>query len=123
QSLGIYTILTASRSNAVRHALMTNLKTKIAHYFMDRMEEHGLIGRTEYETEAIPGRVYIKTEDAYLAHIYLPVEGETDVEVLENIKKKVQTLKETYMEEKNQVAFPILSRTLGLIIYYHINKV
>src|SRR5699024_9625924 len=62
QSLGIYTILTASRSNAVRHALMTNLKTKIAHYFMDRMEKHGIIGRTEYETEAIPGRVYIKTE-------------------------------------------------------------
>src|SRR5690625_3950631 len=119
QSLGIYTILTASRSNAVRHALMTNLKTKIAHYFMDRMEKHGIIGRTEYETEAIPGRVYIKTEDAYLAHIYLPVEGETDVEVLENIKKKVQTLKETYREAKKPVAIPMLPRKLGLMEYYN----
>src|SRR5699024_10343789 len=92
QSLGIYTMLTATRTNAVKHALMSNLKTKIAHYFMDRMEKHSIVGRTEYETEAVAGRVYIKTDSAYLAQIYLPVEGESDVEVLENLKGKVQEL-------------------------------
>lgn len=118
QSLGIYTMLSATRSNAVRHALMSNLKTLVAHYFMDRMEKHNIVGRTEYETEAVPGRVYIKTEAAYLAQIYLPVEGETDVAVLENLKTKVQMLKEKYAGAKEPEAIPMLPRKLGLRNYY-----
>src|SRR5699024_1554901 len=37
QSLGVYMMLTATRSNAIKHALMSNLKTKVVHYF--RSEE------------------------------------------------------------------------------------
>lgn len=118
QSLGIYTMLTATRSNAVKHALMSNLKTKIAHYFMDRMEKHGITGRTEYETEAVPGRVYIKTEAAYLAQIYLPVEGEDDVTVLENLKLAVQAIKEKYRGAKQPAAIPMLPKKLSLMTYY-----
>lgn len=118
QSLGIYTILTATRSNAVRHALMSNLKTKVAHYFMDHMEKHSIIGRTEYETEAIPGRVYIKTDTDYLAQVYLPVEGESDVEVLENLKEKVETLKEKYDDAEEPVGIPMLPTKLTLQTYY-----
>ena len=117
QSLGIYTMLTATRTNAVKHALMSNLKTKIAHYFMDRMEKHSIVGRTEYETEAVAGRVYIKTDSAYLAQIYLPVEGESDVEVLENLKGKVQELIEKYRDSKKPIAIPMLPRKLSLLTY------
>src|SRR5699024_5052509 len=74
QSLGIYTMLTATRTNAIKHALLSNLKTKIAHYFMDRMEKHSIVGRTEYETEAVAGRGYINTDSVYLAQLYFPVE-------------------------------------------------
>ena len=118
QSLGIYTILTATRSNAVRHALMSNLKTKIAHYFMDHMEKNTIIGRAEYETEAIPGRVYIKTDTEYLAQVYLPVKGESDVEVLQNLKEKVETLKDKYDNNKKPVAIPMLPEKLNLQMYY-----
>ena len=38
QSLGIYMIVTATRINSVRQALMNNLKTKIVHYLMDSGE-------------------------------------------------------------------------------------
>lgn len=117
QSLGVYTMLTATRSNAIKHALMSNLKTKIAHYFMDRMEKQTIVGRTEYETEAIPGRVYIKTDNAYLAQMYLPVGGETDVEVLENLQHQVQLLKEKYKDEQKPAAIPMLPRKLSLQAY------
>src|SRR5690625_7755142 len=106
-------MLTATRSNAIKHALMSNLKTKIAHYFMDRMEKQTIVGRTEYETEAIPGRVYSKTDNAYLAQMYLPVGGETDAEVLENLQHQVQLFKEKYKDEQKPAAIPSLPRKLS----------
>lgn len=118
QSLGIYTILTATRTNAVKHALMSNLKTKIAHYLMDTAEKYTVLGKTQYETEAIPGRVYIKKEDAYLAQIYLPADGENDVDVLENVKKQVQVLKDKYQDFNRPKAIPMLPRRLGYMSFY-----
>src|SRR5690625_2684710 len=113
QSLGVYMMLTANRSNAIKHALMSNLKTKVVHYFMDRMEKQTIVGRTEYETEAIPGRAYIKTDVGYLAQVYLPVDGETDVEVLKNLKTKVQLLKEKYRHDKIPQAIRSEERRVG----------
>ncbi|RKQ33908.1 type VII secretion protein EssC [Oceanobacillus halophilus] len=118
QSLGIYTILTATRTNAVKHALMSNLKTKIVHYLMDTSEKFAVIGRTPYDTEAIPGRVYIKKDEAYLAQIYLPVAGENDVEVLENMKSCVQELKEKYRHTVKPRAIPMLPRKLNIAMFY-----
>jgi len=123
QSLGIYTILTATRSNAVKHALMSNLKTRIVHYLLDDGDKSSIVGRTQYETEAIPGRVYIKQEDAHLAQIYLPVEGETDVELLTHLKEKVQHIKDKYTDAKKPISIPMLPRQLEFIAFhenYHV---
>ncbi|WP_085992896.1 type VII secretion protein EssC [Oceanobacillus senegalensis] len=118
QSLGIYTILTATRTNAVKHALMSTLKTKIVHYLMDTSEKFAVVGRTSYETEAIPGRVYIKKEDASLAQIYLPVAGDNDVEVLDNLKAAVQELKEKYHDSLKPAAIPMLPKRLNRMMFY-----
>ena len=112
QSLGIYMMLTATRLNAVKQALMSNLKTKVVHYLMDTSEKYAIVGRTQYDTEAIPGRAYIKKEDASLAQIYLPVEGENDVEVLKHMKRLVQELKETYSDVPKPRSIPMLPRRL-----------
>ncbi|MFC4024361.1 type VII secretion protein EssC [Oceanobacillus longus] len=118
QSLGIYTILTATRSNAVKHALMSNLKTKIAHYLMDTAEKYAILGKTQYETEAIPGRVYVKKEDAFLAQIYLPADGGNDVEVLDNVKKEVQILRHKYQDYNRPHAIPMLPSKLEFMTFY-----
>jgi S-DNA-T family DNA segregation ATPase FtsK/SpoIIIE len=113
QSLGIYMALTATRSNSVKHALMSNLKTKIVHYMMDETEKHALIGRTTYETEAVPGRAYIKKETAYLTHMYLPVDGDDDMAVMENLKGTIRDLKVKYEGSRKPKAIPMLPRELG----------
>lgn len=113
QSLGIYTILTASRTNAVKHALMSNLKTKIVHYLMDTSDKYAILGKTAYETEAIPGRVYIKNEEPFLAQIYLPSSGESDVEVLTGIKGIIQLLNETYVDAPKPKSIPMLPHKLS----------
>lgn len=117
QSLGIYTILAATRANAVRQALMSNLKTKIVHYLMDTSEKFNILGRTPYETEAIPGRAYVKKEEAYLAQIYLPTDAQTDIEGLEQIKEKVALLKAKYASFQKPTSIPMLPRNLDFVAY------
>lgn len=118
QSLGIYVMLTATRTNAVKHALMSNLKTKIVHYLMDDTEKFPIIGKTEYEIEAVPGRVYIKKDTSYLAQIYLPAEGENDMEVMVNMKKHISELKDKYRAIKGPQAIAMLPRELNLSEFY-----
>ncbi|ASN06084.1 type VII secretion protein EssC [Virgibacillus necropolis] len=126
QSLGIYTILTATRTNAVRQALMSNLKTKIVHYLMDAGEKFTVLGRTQYETEAVQGRAYIQKEESYLAQLFLPTEGENDVEMLENVKQVVQYLKDIYQEAEKPKEIPMLPRKLDFVAFrksYEMDKV
>src|SRR5690625_3727848 len=123
QSLGIYTILTATRSNAVKHALMSNLKTRIVHYLLDEGDKSAIVGRTQYETEAIPGRVYIKQENAHLAQIYLPAKGETDVALLAHLKEEVQLIIEKYPDAIKPISIPMLPRQLEFTAFhekYHV---
>ncbi|MGM8364438.1 type VII secretion protein EssC [Virgibacillus sp. W0181] len=118
QSLGIYTVLTATRANAVRQALMSNLKTKIVHYLMDTSEKLNILGRTPYETEATPGRAYVKKEEAFLAQIYMPTDGQTDIEVLEQIKDKVTLIAESYAQDEKPEPIPMLPSTLDFVSFH-----
>ena len=117
QSLGIYLILSATRNGAVKHALMGNLKTRILHYLMDAGEKTVIIGKTPYEIEAIPGRAYIKKEDAFLSQIVLPIEGQTDVEMLENMKHEVEVLQARYQDAKKPFSIPMLPNKLNFITF------
>ncbi|TYR79171.1 type VII secretion protein EssC [Priestia megaterium] len=102
QSLGIYMIFTATRINSIRQSLMNNLKTKIVHYLMDSSESYSILGRIPYTLEAIPGRAIIKTDTPYFSQIFLPAEGDDDFAIFDEVKVKIQQLKEKY----NGIALP-----------------
>ncbi len=119
QSLGIYFILTATRVNAVRQPLLNNFKTKIFHYLMDATEMIGVIGRTPFEQEAIPGRAIIKKEQASFMQTYLPVEGESDVEILERLQEYICSLKEKYRYCIQPSPIPMLPVTLSMEEFNH----
>lgn len=118
QSLGVYTILSATRANAVRQALMSNLKTKVVHYLLDTTERFTILGRTKYEVEPIPGRAYTQKDDAFLTQISQPTRGETDMDVLENVKEVVNQLTETYEGATKPKGMPMLPRKLDFIAFY-----
>ncbi|MDQ0208509.1 type VII secretion protein EssC [Alkalicoccobacillus murimartini] len=96
QALGIFTILTASRGTVVRQPLMNTLKVKIVHYLHDKNEAVGLVGRSKYEIEQIPGRALISKDKVYLTQMYLPVHGRDDLQIYENIRNKVEQLTSKY---------------------------
>lgn len=96
QSLGIYTVIAASRVNSLRQPLMNNLKTKIIHYLIDKGEVYSLIGRSKYEIEPIPGRVIISKESLYFSQMYLPAPGINEQEMMVTAKESVAHLKKQF---------------------------
>lgn len=108
QSLGIYFLITATRVNAVRQSLMNNLKTKIVHYLMDQGEAYSIIGRPKFSLEPIPGRVIINKEELYFAQMFLPVEGENDLELFEHLKQEIQLLHDRFEAAEKPKPVPML---------------
>ncbi|MGN1402255.1 MAG: type VII secretion protein EssC [Bacillus sp. (in: firmicutes)] len=114
QSLGIYFILTATRVNAIRQPLMNNFRTKIFHYLIDSSEIYGVLGRPQFEQEPVPGRAMIRKEETYFAQMYLPVEGDNDLEILQAVKETVASLNERYADCKQPNPIPMLPAALAL---------
>ncbi|WP_254854016.1 type VII secretion protein EssC [Halobacillus salinus] len=117
QTLGITIIISATRVNAVRQPLLNNLKTKVIHYLIDPTEKYSLVGRTPFELEAIPGRALVHNEATYLTQMYLPAEGESDSQVLDEVKKQVQALKQRYEEMKKPDPIPMLPSRLDYELF------
>lgn len=114
QSLGINFVITATRVNAIRQPLMNSFKTKIFHYLMDSSEMYGVLGKTTFDQEPVPGRALIRKDETYFAQVYMPAPGENDVEILQAIREKVSNLNEKYEQINKPKSIPMLPTTLTL---------
>ncbi|RFU63102.1 type VII secretion protein EssC [Peribacillus glennii] len=117
QSLGVFMIFTATRINSMRQPLMNNLKTKIVHYLMDSSEGYSILGRTPFDHEPVPGRALVKKDETYLAQVYLPADGDDDIEVLENAKKEVAALIKKHQGMTKPPAIRMLPARLDMAGY------
>lgn len=112
QSLGLYFIITSTRVNAVRQALMNNLKTKIVHYLLDSGEAHAMLGRVPFSLENVPGRAIVKMSDIHLAQVILPVDGEDDYQQLEALKQEIKQLNKLNADKDKPESIPMLPKNL-----------
>ncbi|TSB44902.1 type VII secretion protein EssC [Alkalicoccobacillus porphyridii] len=122
QALGIFIMLTASRNSAVRQPLMNTLKMKIVHYLLDKHEVLSIVGRSKYEIEQVPGRALVLKDQAYLTQMYLPVEGEDDLQLFDNMKKLIEQLKEKYQGIPQPVAIAMLPSRLDYEMFLQYQK-
>ena len=99
-NLGIYLAVTASRSSAVKYALMNQIKTKIAGYNYEPMEARNIIGRSEYELPDIKGRTLVKSETINLMQVYSPVMYETGLQYNKNLLALIKQIANASTEEK-----------------------
>jgi S-DNA-T family DNA segregation ATPase FtsK/SpoIIIE len=88
-ALGVYLVLTASRYNAIRMNMMSNIQTKLALFLNDESEVTNLFGRERLEQAEIIGRGQTKLDFPVALQVYLPAKGENDAEVLENLEKEI----------------------------------
>ena len=84
-SLGIYTICTANRLNAIRAAALNNYKNKISGVNFDESEVRMVVGRTKYTLPDIKGRAMVKIgENASIMQLYAPMEISNGITYINN---------------------------------------
>lgn len=98
--LGIYLLVTMSRINAMRGAVLNNIKERIAGYNFEEGESRNLIGRSDYNLpEDKKGRVLVKRDNVNIMQVYTPVEFESELSYNENLKKLISNIAQTSTEE------------------------
>ncbi|AND80016.1 type VII secretion protein EssC [Streptococcus pantholopis] len=88
-SLGIYVVITASRSGVIRPALLANMKSRLIFKMTDENETKTLMGRHDYIMEDLPGRGLIRYDGPEVFQAALPARGEEHFELLENLQSLV----------------------------------
>lgn len=94
-SLGIYFIITASRTNAVRGATFNNFKNKIGGYNFEKNELLTLVGRSPYTLPEIKGRALTRYgERVSVMQIYAMVPFASDTEYRKNMQDMIERIRE-----------------------------
>lgn len=91
-ALGMTLIITANRQAAIRTTIQVNLKTKIALYLFDRMDLNGLLGKSGYTAEEIPGRAMVKLDEVTTFQVFLPYAMDNPLEMMQAMKKEAQEM-------------------------------
>ena len=97
--LGIYVVLSASRTGVLRYSVLNNFKDKVALYNYDRNEVYSVVGRSAYTLPEVKGRAMVKLDNINIMQIYTPFAFEDNIEFLTKLKQYNEVMKENYHGE------------------------
>lgn len=110
--LGIYLLITMNRINAMKGAVLNNIKERIAGYNFEEGESRNLIGRSDYNLpEDKKGRVLVKRDNVNIMQAYTPVACESELSYNENLKKLISSVAQASTEEAAK-GIPVLPEEL-----------
>lgn len=110
--LGIYLLITMNRINAMKGAVLNNIKERIAGYNFEEGESRNLIGRSDYNLpEDKKGRVLVKRDNVNIMQVYTPVACESELSYNENLKKLISSVAQASTEEAAK-GIPVLPEEL-----------
>lgn len=97
-SIGVHLIITASRQNNLRAQLYSNFKHQLTLPQNDISEVRGIVGATPLAStmEDIKGRALMKRDEVDVVQFALPVVGDNDIQIINNLRDQVQSLKEMW---------------------------
>ena len=97
-SVGVHLIITASRQNNLRAQLYSNFKHQLTLPQNDISEVRGIVGATPLAAtmEDIKGRALMKRDEVDVVQFALPVAGDNDIQIINNLRDQVQSLKEMW---------------------------
>lgn len=109
--LGIYLLVTMTRINAMRGAVMNNFKEKIGGFNFEPGENRTFVGKSDYSLpEDKKGRALVKRENVNVMQLYMPVAGNTDLEYSHNIKERISAVAQASTEKRAE-GIPVLPET------------
>lgn len=97
-SIGVHLIITASRQNNLRAQLYSNFKHQLTLPQNDISEVRGIVGATPLAStmEDIKGRALMKRDEVDVVQFALPVAGDNDIQIINNLRDQVQSLREMW---------------------------
>ena len=90
--VGIFTVVSATSASAMKYSLISNFKTKIAQFMVEKSDATSLVGRSNYELPEVRGRALVKLADVHVAQCYLPVEHENDIQFANKVGELITDL-------------------------------
>ena len=93
--LGIYTLVTATRANAMKYAVLNNFGARICNFMSDSSEVTSLIGRSDYKLSDIKGRALVSRDNVYLMQEYMPCECNSNIEYTIELQRLIEIIKES----------------------------
>ena len=112
-SLGFYVILTALRSNSLKISMSSNISSRIVLFMVDESAANEIIGREALIQQEILGRGQIKEEAVHAIQIYLPTDGNTDIERLTHLESEIKVISQMWTG-KRPAPIPMLPREITL---------
>lgn len=98
--LGIFLLITATRVNGVKYAILNNFKIKIAGYFFEHTEAGNLVGKSDYKLPEIRGRALVKTGNVNMMQIYTMVKFDHEIEYNQNLQELISVITEKYQDRR-----------------------
>ena len=98
--VGIYTIVAATRTSAMKYSVMSNFKNKIAQFMVEKTDVSTIVGRSSYTLTEIRGRALVKLTDVHVAQCYLPVEHEDDIQYANSVGTLISEITKQNTVEK-----------------------
>ena len=118
-SIGVHLIITASRQNNLRAQLYSNFKHQLTLPQNDISEVRGIVGATPLAAtmEDIKGRALMKRDEVDVVQFALPVAGDNDIQIINNLRDQVQSLKEMWTGH-TPAGIPMVPDELTEVAFY-----
>ncbi|AXQ79543.1 type VII secretion protein EssC [Streptococcus chenjunshii] len=121
-SLGIYVVITASRSGIIRPALQANMKSRLIFKMTDENDNKTLMGRHDYLMEDLPGRGLVRYDGPEVFQAALPAYGAEHFEVLENLQNLVAQMDSAWLGPR-PLPIPVVPEKLTIAEFTAIDSV
>jgi len=112
-SIGVHILMTAGRQSNLRAQLYSNFKHQLSLPQNEASEVRTIVGSTSLAMtmEDIKGRALMKREDVDVIQLALPVSGDNENQVLNNLRQKVASLQEAWTGQRPS-AIPMVPEEL-----------
>ena len=112
-SIGVHLLMTAGRQSNLRAQLYSNFKHQLSLPQNEASEVRTIVGSTPLAMtmEDIKGRALMKREEVDVIQLALPVSGDNDTQVLNNLRQEVASLQEAWTGQRPS-AIPMVPEEL-----------
>ncbi|MFX3958722.1 FtsK/SpoIIIE domain-containing protein [Streptococcus suis] len=111
-SLGIYLVLTAGRSGALRPGLQASLKTRLALKLTDDIESRTIVGRHQHVMEEVPGRGLVHLEEVEVFQVALPAYAKDSFGLVQAVQDEAKSMAASWTGRRPE-GIPVMPESLS----------